>query len=156
MLSKNARIVQNLLEQKGYAYRVQELSENTHTAQDAANALHCLLEQIVKSIVFITASGQSILVLVNGSNTVNIDKLETEIKETVTKANASTTKELTGFPIGGVPPLGHKTPPSKVLIDPALFKHAKIWAAAGTPRAVFELDSDQLERLSGGQGASIT
>lgn len=154
-LKKSAQSVQDALRQKGLAFKVIELSESTRTANEAAKAIGCEVAQIVKSLVFrTTESNKPILVLASGINRVNEKQIEGYVREEITKADADFTREVTGFSIGGVPPIGHHRL-IDTFIDEDLLQFNKIWAAAGTPFAVFELHSKDLERLTGGKIISI-
>lgn len=155
-LSKSAQRVQDVLSKKGLAFEVVELSSSTRTANDAATTIGCEVAQIVKSLLFCSKeSKQPVLILASGINRVNEKTIETIIGEAITKADADFTRETTGFAIGGVPPMGHKQKIHHVLIDEDLLKFEKIWAAAGTPNAVFSLHSSDLESLTDGKICSI-
>lgn len=155
-LSPRARIVQNALEAKGFALDVVELPESTRTAAEAAQAIGCQVGQIVKSLVFKTRQTERpVLVLASGSNRVNEGKIEQLAGEPVGKADANFVRRHTGFAIGGVPPLGHDTP-LETFIDEDLLKYAEVWAAAGTPRAVFRLRPEDLEAMTGGRVVSVS
>lgn len=150
-LSKNAKLVQEALVKKGLSFNVIELAESTRTAKDAATALHCEVAQIVKSLLFqTTETHQPILVLASGINRVNENTIAKIIGENIVKADADFTKEMTGFAIGGVPPVGHKQAIS-TLIDEDLLQYEQLWAAAGTPHAVFSLHSRDLLALTNGK-----
>lgn len=150
-LSKSAQIIQDALSAKGINFTVIELPSSTRTAQDAANTIGCSIGQIVKSLIFKTKeSGQPILVLASGPNRVHEEKIEAEIGQKITKADADFTREVTGFAIGGIPPLGHKNK-IQTFIDQDLLQYAEVWAAAGTPNAVFSLKSSDLQSLTDGK-----
>jgi prolyl-tRNA editing enzyme YbaK/EbsC (Cys-tRNA(Pro) deacylase) len=119
-------------------------------AEDAARAVGCKVGQIVKSLIFEgKQSHRPILVVASGPNRVNEKILGQQISEPVKMANADFVREMTGFAIGGVPPLGHRRPLT-VFIDEDLLAYAEIWAAAGTPRAVFKLTPDELKMITNG------
>ncbi len=101
----------------------------------------------MKSLLFCTTSLQPILVLISGSNQVSEQKLTIHLGEKANKANAEWTKQITGFAIGGVPPLGHQNVIEHILIDEELLQHEIVWAAAGTPHAVFQLPAREIQRL---------
>ena len=150
-LSKQAQIVQNALAQKNLNFEVMELSSSTRTAQEAARAIGCAVAQIMKSIIFRTSKTNiPILVLASGSNHINEKKIAQEIGEKIEKADAEFSKEVTGFVIGGVPPIGHKQP-IRTLIDADLLQYDELWAAAGTPHAVFKLNSTDLAKMTDGK-----
>jgi len=154
-VSRAARSVQDALAARGLATRVIELSSSTRTADDAARTLGCAVAQIVKSLVFRTQdTGRPILVLASGANRVNEQALAQHVGEKIRKADAGFAREATGFAIGGIPPVGHKQPIA-TFIDEALLAHAEVWAAAGTPSAVFCLAPSALAELTGGKVISI-
>jgi prolyl-tRNA editing enzyme YbaK/EbsC (Cys-tRNA(Pro) deacylase) len=154
-LSSSAQIVQNKLIELGYPNRVVEMSDSTRSAAEAAQAVGCGVEQIVKSIIFKAgSSGKAVLVAASGSNRVDEKKVRALLGETIKKADADFVRQQTGYAIGGVPPLGHANP-SIVFIDQDLLQYAEIWAAAGTPFAVFKLTPDELVKLTGGTVADI-
>lgn len=149
-LSESARKVQAALHQLGLPCQVIELPASTRTAPEAAQAVGCQVSQIVKSLIFRTqTSRRPVLVLVSGSNRVDERKLATLIGEPIVKAEADFVREQSGFAIGGVPPLGHPRP-LPTYIDEDLLQYAEVWAAAGTPNAVFKLDPRELARITGG------
>ena len=139
----------------GDDYEVLEFDAGTRTAADAAAAIGCSVAQISKSLIFRTReTNRPVLVVASGANRVDEKRVAAEIGERITRADADFVREATGFAIGGVPPVGHATPPI-TLIDEDLFRHATIWAAAGTPNAVFQLTPERLERLTGGRRSRI-
>lgn len=149
-LSESARKVQAALHQLGLPCQVVELPASTRTAPEAAQAVGCQVGQIVKSLIFRTqTSRRPVLVLVSGSNRVDERKLATLIGEPIVKAEADFVREQSGFAIGGVPPLGHPRP-LPTYIDEDLLQYGEVWAAAGTPNAVFKLDPHELARITGG------
>jgi prolyl-tRNA editing enzyme YbaK/EbsC (Cys-tRNA(Pro) deacylase) len=131
---------------------VRAFPEGTRTAADAAAAIGCQVAQIVKSLVFVNRSHppEPVLVLCSGANTVDAERLGLE------KADAALVREATGFAIGGVPPYGWRTPPAQTLLDEDLMAHAELWAAAGTPRAVFPLTPAELAERTGGQVTKVS
>jgi prolyl-tRNA editing enzyme YbaK/EbsC (Cys-tRNA(Pro) deacylase) len=148
-LSKNSAKVQSYLDQFGMKLEVQELSQSTRTAQEAADAVGCELGQIVKSLVF--RSGQTpLLFLVSGKNLLNIQKAESTLGIKIQKADADFAREQTGYPIGGVPPVAHEYP-IDIFIDGDLMAYEEVWAAAGTPNAVFRIKSKDLPRITNGR-----
>ena len=151
-LSPSAQKVQDFLDQQGLTHlHVQEHSASTRTAQEAADAVGCAVGQIVKSLIFRGAkSGEPYLLLVSGPNRVDVHKVEETLGEKLEKPDADYVRQVTGFAIGGVPPMAHATP-LKALIDPDLLQYQQIFAAAGTPNAVFGLSPDELLALTGGQ-----
>lgn len=150
-LSPSAQRVQDALAALGMSLQVVELPASTRSAAEAAGAVGCSLGQIVKSLVFRALdSDRPILVETSGSNRVNEGLLSSLTGERIGKADADFVRQRTGFIIGGVPPVGHI---EKLLtyIDQDLLQYAEIWAAAGTPNAVFRLTPEELVRMTGGQ-----
>jgi prolyl-tRNA editing enzyme YbaK/EbsC (Cys-tRNA(Pro) deacylase) len=140
--------VQAALRAHGVERDVIELAESTRTAAEAAAACGVAVGQIVKSLVFV-AGDQPILVLASGANQVDERRLEALTATTVRRADAATVRSVTGYAIGGVPPVGHAVI-LPVFIDRDLTGHAELIAAAGTPRAVFRLSPSELCRMTGG------
>ncbi len=133
----------------GPAFRVMEFDASTRTAADAAAAVGCSVDQIAKSLVFRTVnSDRFVLVITSGANRVDERAVSAILGEKIGRADADFVRDRTGFAIGGVPPVGHATPPL-VLVDEDLMRFEVIWAAAGTPNAVFELTPEQLLELTG-------
>ncbi len=132
----------------GEGFRVLEFDASTRTAAEAAEAIGCTVAQIAKSILFRAASGRPVLVVASGTNRVDERKVAALLGEKIGRADAEFVRAATGFAIGGVPPVGHATAPL-VLLDRDLRQFAEIWAAAGTPNAVFKLTPDQLAGLTG-------
>ncbi|HET7639082.1 MAG TPA: YbaK/EbsC family protein [Ktedonobacteraceae bacterium] len=154
-LSSSAQKVQDLLKNRGFASRVVELSDSTRTAKEAAQAIGCEVEQIVKSLVFKGKhSHNPLLVVASGPNRVNEQQISKLVGEPIEKADANFVRQRTGFVVGGVPPLGHSEP-LQTLIDEDLLQYKEIWAAAGTPHAVFQLTPTDLQAMTGGQVVSI-
>lgn len=150
-LSKSAESVQLALAQKGLTCKVVELEATTRTAIDAAAAIGCEVGQIVKSLLFRTRQNQMpILILVSGKNRVEEKAIEKVIGEKIEKADADFTREVTGFAIGGIPPVGHKQQIAHVYIDKDILEYDTVWAAAGTPFAVFSLPSAALSKIVNG------
>ena len=136
-LSASARKVQEAARARGLAVTVIERAESTRTAEEAAAACGCAVGQIVKSLVFRGAeTGKPYLMLVSGSNRLNEKGVAGALGESLTRPDAAYVREVTGYAIGGIPPLGHATP-MQVFIDEDLMRLDVVWAAAGTPRAVF-------------------
>ncbi len=147
-LSGAAQRVQDALSALGLGNTVVELAQTTRTSADAAAALGCTIAQIAKSIVFKSAGGAPVLVIASGTNRVDERKVAALLGEAIGKADAEFVRAATGFVIGGVPPLGHAVP-IRTVIDRDLLQHATIWAAAGTPNAVFRLTPDELVKITG-------
>lgn len=150
-LSPSAQRVQSALQALGMSLQVVELPTSTRSAADAAQAVGCTLGQIVKSLVFRTLeSDRPVLIETSGSNRVDEQLISSLIGETICKANADYVRQHTGFVIGGVPPIGH-TEKLLTFIDQDLVQYTEIWAAAGTPNAVFRLTPAELVQVTGGQ-----
>lgn len=133
----------------GLAAEIRELSASTRTAEEAATAVGTTVPRIVKSLVFL-ADDTPILALVSGSNLLDTERLGTALGKRISRADAATVRAATGFAIGGVPPLGHATA-LDVLIDRDLLQFDVVWAAAGTPHAVFPIAPADLVRATGGR-----
>ena len=125
---------------------VKEFPQGTRTAVDAARAVGCDVGQIVKSLVFV-AGGKPVVALVSGANRLDEKRLAAVAGEPVVKADADTARTATGYAIGGVPPFGHTTD-VPVFMDRELLEHRVVWAAAGRPDSVFEIEPDRLRELS--------
>ena len=138
----------------GDRFTVLEFDASTRTSEEAAAAIGCAVEQIAKSLVFRSASGKPVLVIASGVNRVDEKKAAALVGEKISRADPEFVRESTGFAIGGVPPLGHKIP-TVTLIDEALMFLEEIWAAAGTPNAVFRLTPADLVALTGGRVAPL-
>lgn len=142
--------VQEALQHLGFSCQVLELPQSTHTAAEAAQAVGCTIGQIVKSLVFRgKETHKPILILASGANRVDEKALARLVGEPIEKADADFVREQTGFAIGGVPPIGH-IQPLPTYIDQDLMQYEEIWAAAGTPHAVFPLTPADLVRMTGG------
>ncbi len=144
---------------KGVDLRVVVLDATTHTAEDAARALGVELGQIVKSLVFVAprdeAGHEPVLCLVSGVNRVDVARLAAVVGEpAIRRATAREARDLTGFAIGGIPPVGHARP-VRVVMDPDLGRHREVWAAAGTDRAVFPVTPAALRALTNAVVAPI-
>ncbi len=154
-LSSSAKKVQEATQQLGFQNRVIELPATTRSAADAAHAIGCKVEQIAKSIVFRTRNtSRPVLVIASGVNRVNEKKIGDLLSEPLGKADADFVRKTTGFVIGGVPPIGHQEK-MEIFIDEDLLSHDEIWAAAGTPNAVFGLLPADLVKMTGGRVTSI-
>jgi prolyl-tRNA editing enzyme YbaK/EbsC (Cys-tRNA(Pro) deacylase) len=154
-LSPSAQKVQDSLRSQGFDLTVIEFAESTRTAQEAAERVGCTLGQIVKSLIFRgQETGKPILVLTSGSNRVDEKRLAEYTGEPVGRADADFVREVTGYAIGGVPPLGHARP-METYLDEDLLQYQVVWAAAGTPRAVFQLTPAQLQSMTGGKTVPV-
>ncbi|MET8609631.1 MULTISPECIES: YbaK/EbsC family protein [Streptomyces] len=128
--------------------RARRFPEGTRTAVEAAAAVGCELSQICKSLVF-AADGVPVLVLMDGASRVDVERVRAELGvRKVGRADAQAVREVTGYAIGGVPPFGHRTR-TRVLADRSLLAHDVVWAAAGTPYAVFPIEPKELVAHAG-------
>lgn len=151
LLKESAQRVQDLLAEGGYSNKVVELPDSARTAQEAADAIGCEVAQIAKSIIFrLKSSDKPLLVVASGENRVNEKLVAEKVNDKLGKADADFVRERTGFVIGGVSPIGH-VEAITTLIDEDLFRFKTLWAAAGHPKAVFELTPDELVAMTGGQ-----
>ncbi len=154
-LSPSAQKVQDALASLGLTLQVVELPGSTRTAAEAAQAIGCQVGQIVKSLVFkAKRSERPVLVAASGPNRVDERKIEALISEPLGKADAEFVRQRTGFVIGGVPPVGHSER-LETFIDQDLLQYDEIWAAAGTPHAVFRLAPADLVRITGGRVVAV-
>ena len=155
-MSKSLKRVKAALEAAGEPIEVLEMSDSTRTAEDAANAAQCEVDQIAKSIIFRgEESGHIILFLTAGGNRVDAAKATAVAGQPLGKADANLIREETGFAIGGVAPVGHLKP-VKAYFDPRLSDFPQVWAAAGTPRHVFAISPERLLAITGAEIADFT
>ena len=154
-LPSAAQRVQVVLDEAGHGLTVVEMPDSTRTAEEAAAACGCEVGQIAKSLLFKTRKTQRpLLVVASGTNRVNERQVGQLLGEKIGRADADFVRAETGFAIGGVPPVGHKQPIATIL-DEDLWRFDTIWAAAGTPRCVFQVAPDVLSAITGGQVAGI-
>lgn len=154
-LKKSAQVVQDELHNAGYNNEVIELPDSTRTAQEAADALGCKVDQIAKTIVFkLRHANEALIVVASGSNRINEKRVGTFIDDVLDKADPAFVKEKTGYVIGGVSPVV-KEKSLNIVIDEDLWKYEEIWGAAGHPKAVFQMTPDELLALTGGKVISI-
>jgi prolyl-tRNA editing enzyme YbaK/EbsC (Cys-tRNA(Pro) deacylase) len=154
-LSPSAQKVQEALAALGFPHQVIEHEQTTRTSAEAAAAVGCEVGQIAKSLIFKgKQSGKAILVIASGANRADEKKLRDLLGEKVEKPDADFVRERTGFVIGGVPPLGHAEP-LITFIDEDLMQYDSIWAAAGTPNAVFLLTPVELVKMTGGRVVAV-
>jgi prolyl-tRNA editing enzyme YbaK/EbsC (Cys-tRNA(Pro) deacylase) len=144
-LPASAKKVQDAAAALGLAIAVREMDASTRTAAEAAAACGVTVGQIVKSLVFVGAqSGKPYLFLVSGDNRVDEKGVAQHLGEKLKRPDADAVRALTGFAIGGIPPFGHATPLATYM-DRDLLRYDVIWAAAGTPRAVFRTEPGKLQ-----------
>jgi prolyl-tRNA editing enzyme YbaK/EbsC (Cys-tRNA(Pro) deacylase) len=154
-LSPSAQKIQDQLKALGYTYVVVEHAESTRTAQEAADRAGCAPGQIVKSLIFKgKVSGKPILVLTSGANRVDEKRISAYAGETISRAEADFVRAVTGFAIGGVPPIGH-IQKMETYIDEDFLQYPTIWAAAGTPNAIFELKTEDLQKMTSGNVVQV-
>ena len=154
-LAPSAQKVEDWLAAHGLAGRVTEMPDSTRTSAEAAAAIGCTVAQIAKSLLFRgRESGRPVLVIASGINRVDESKVAALVGERIVRPDADFVRNATGYAIGGVPPVGHAAP-ILTLIDADLLLLDPIWAAAGTPFAVFRLGADELVSLSGGEVVDV-
>ncbi len=154
-MSKSLKRVRAALEAAGLDADIREVGA-ARTAAEAAAAVGCAPDQIVKSIIFRGAkSDTAILFLTAGGNRVCADKATALTDEPLGKADAGLIRAQTGFAIGGVAPFGHLNP-IRAFLDPRLLDFGQVWAAAGTPRHVFPIAPTELHGLTGARVADFT
>ena len=141
-------------EASGLDIEIQRYPDGTRTAADAAAAVGCKIDQIVKSLVFM-ADVRPILILCSGARRVDEEKLAEYIGTEIRIAGASEVRAATGYAIGGTPPLGHPVP-LKTVVDPPLMEFEEIWAAAGTPDSVFPIQPKELVKATSGAVVAVT
>ncbi len=137
----------------GVAVAARRFPEGTRTAEDAAAAVGCVVDQIVKSLVLVV-DDRPVLVLCSGANRVDLAKVGAEFDGRARMANADEVRAATGFAIGGAPPFGHPSP-LPTLVDPHLLGFDEVWAAAGTPDSVFPLTPGDLVEATAAREADV-
>ncbi len=140
---------QQILREMGLNNEVIEFSETTRTAADAATAIGTTTAQICKSILF-EAGGEPVMVIASGANRIDTSKVQQHVGQPLHKANANFVREKTGYVIGGVPPTGHLHP-FPIFIDQDLLQYEQVYAAAGTPNAIFAISPTDLQRITKGE-----
>jgi len=154
-MSKSLTRVRRTLEEAGLNTEILEMPGGTRTAEEAATAADCDLDQIAKSIIFRgAADGHVVLFLTAGGNRVDPAKASALAGEPLGKADAALIRAETGFAIGGVAPIGHLAP-IRAWFDPRLLDFEAVWAAAGTPRHIFAASPRDILRLSGAEVADF-
>ena len=148
-MHRNVRQVVEAGKALGVDVHAREFSQGTRTAADAAEAIGVELGQIVKSLVF-AVDNEVVVALVSGENLLDEQKLaEAAGGYEAWREDADTVRETTGFPVGGVPPFGHREP-LRVFVDQDLLSYDELWAAAGTPHVNFPISPTALLRATGG------
>ena len=154
-MSKSLARVAHALERAELEAVILEMAEGTRTAEDAARAAKCQIDQIAKSIIFReVASGELVLFITAGGNQVDPSRAEALTGCALARADADTIRRVTGFAIGGVAPVGHLRP-LRIWFDPRLLAFDLVYAAAGTPRHIFGISPEQLLQLSGAKQADF-
>ena len=153
-LSTSARRVQDALNAAGVSTSIVEHDVPARTSAEAAEVLDCAVGQIAKSLVFRAASGAPVLVIASGANRVDEAKVSALIGESIGRADAAFVRERTGYAIGGIPPLGHASALT-TLIDRELLRFDTVYAAGGTPHAMFPLTPADLVRITTGTVVDI-
>lgn len=155
-LKSRARQFQEILQGLGFEnLQVVQFSESTRTSAEAAVACGCEVGQIAKSLIFKTKqSHKPVLVIASGANRVNEKAVSGLVGEKFDRADADFVRACTGYAIGGIPPIGH-TEKLLTFIDEDLLQYSEIWAAAGTPNAVFKLTPPDLVKMTGGQVINV-
>src|SRR4051794_3405151 len=153
-LSPSAQRVQDALDAAGVIASIVEYDVPARTSAEAAAVLGCAVAQIAKSLVFRAASGAPVLVVASGANRVDEAKVSAIVGEHIGRADAAFVRECTGFAIGGIPPLGHARALT-ALIDRELLRFDTVYAAGGTPHAMFPMSSADLVRVVGGTVADV-
>jgi len=155
ILSPSAQKIQNALRELGYDFNVIEHAESTRTAQEAADRAGCQLGQIIKSLIFKgKTTGKPILVLTSGANRVDEKRISEYAGEPIGRADADFVRNVTGYAIGGVPPLAH-VQKMETYIDEDLLQYKTVWGAGGTPNAIFELTPEALQKMTAGRVARV-
>ena len=150
-LSPSAQKVQDALHALGFDCQVIEFTQSTRTSAEAAARVGCAIGQIVKSLIFRgLKTNKPVLVLTSGANRVDEARLSQYTGEPMGRAEAEFVRAVAGFAIGGVPPVGHLQP-METYLDEDLLQYPTIWAAAGTPNAVFELTPKTLQKMTLGR-----
>lgn len=153
-LSPSAQRVADALAAAGVATTIVEYDVPARTSAEAAAVLACTVAQIAKSLVFRAASGAPVLVIASGANRVDEAKVAAALGEAIGKADATFVRECTGYAIGGIPPLGHARPLT-TFVDQDLLQYDVVFAAGGTPHAMFPLSPADLVRVAGGGVADV-
>jgi len=154
MHERAAEFAERAREAHGLDVDVHEFDEGTKTAADAADAVGCDVAQIASSIV-VVADDAPVVVVTSGANRVDLDKVAVYRDASDARmAEADEVTEATGWSIGGVPPICHENG-VPVLLDDTLLAHDEVWAAAGTPTAVWPVDPQVLQDLADAEAADV-
>lgn len=153
-LSPSAQRVQDALGAAGLASRIVEYDVPARTSAEAAAVLGCTVGQIAKSLVFRAVSGAPVLVIASGAHRVDEAKVAALANEPIGKADAAFVRAATGYAIGGIPPLAHSQA-MRTFVDRHLAQYATVYAAGGTPHAMFPIAPADLVRVCGGAVADV-
>lgn len=153
MTDSRAAAYATVLAERGITIAYREMDESTHTAQQAADAIGCPVSAIVKSLLFRAGDG-FVLVLASGPNRVDTDRVSALVGGPVSMADAKAVKAVTGYSIGGVPPLAHATP-LPTIVDESLLDLDEVWAAAGSANSVFPISPTRLVELASATVARV-
>lgn len=153
-LPKAAQRVQELLRSLGSDAEVMEFPSGTRTVAEAAASIGVDEGQIAKSLLFITAGNDPVLVVASGRYRVSTKLLKELVADRVRQAKAEEVRSITGFVIGGVAPIGHARS-LRVLLDEHLWDYPVVYAAAGTPHTAFAISPDELLRISEGEKGAL-
>lgn len=149
-----AQAVAEALAQLAPEARVRELDASTRSAAEAASALGCQVGAIANSLVFM-AGREPVLILASGAHRVDVRRVASEVGlPPLRRATPDEVRAATGQPIGGVAPVGHPGQ-LRTLVDAALEGYPVVWAAAGTPHAVFPTTFAQLVAITGGEPVRV-
>jgi len=155
LTDKNIKQVKEFLEARDTKVKILAFEETTRTSELAARAIGCDVAQIAKSLVFIIDEKDAVLVIASGKSRVDTRKLAEKLGASDVKiADAKTVKETTGFPIGGVPPVAHNKP-LRTFIDARLMSFPVVYAAAGTPNAIFGIAPEDLKNITSAEVADV-
>ncbi|MCP4314865.1 MAG: YbaK/EbsC family protein [Hyphomicrobiales bacterium] len=140
----------------GHDIEIVKMDQSTRTAQEAADACECVVGQIIKSLVFEDAADQSlVLILVSGSNNADLQLFQQAHGLTLQRCDTRKVRNVTGFAIGGVAPIGHLNP-IRTFMDEDLLAYDVVWAAAGRPDSVFSVDPVALAKATGAHTARVS
>jgi prolyl-tRNA editing enzyme YbaK/EbsC (Cys-tRNA(Pro) deacylase) len=153
-LSPSAQRVQDALDAAGVAASVTEYPNSARTSAEAATVLGCTVGEIAKSLVFRLPDDRALLVIASGANRVDESKIKALLGHAPGKADAAFVRQVTGYAIGGIPPLAHATPLTAI-VDRDLLRYDVVHAAGGTPNAMFPITPAELVRVAGGRVADV-
>ncbi len=155
-MSKSLKRVRAALEAAGLDVEIREMAEGTRTAEAAASAVGCAVDQIAKSIIFRDSAADGIVLFITaGGNQIDPSRAAEVAGTPLERADAGHVRKVTGFAIGGVAPIGHLNPPV-AYFDPRLLEFDTVWAAAGTPNHVFACEPGKLCEISNAQQSEFT